>query len=207
MMKAKHTLFYVWVSKVYSSFFLKLAFRKIKFIGDAVTHEDKPVLMIANHFSWWDGFIQIRLNLKVFKKRFHFMMLEEELIKAKTLQKIGACSISKGSRGIIETLQHLITIIQNPDNLYLFFPQGEIQSLYTYPFEFEKGALNYILRRTNRNFQFVLNVNLIDYSSFKRPTLNVYYKAYDVKSDTTADDIEQAYNSFAHECMTKQRSE
>lgn len=207
MIKAKHTSFYVWLADHYSRFFLNLVFRSIRFIGESPEKKDLGVLMIANHFMWWDGFIQMRLNLKIFKKKFHFMMLEEELLKAKVVQKAGACSVSKGSRGIIETLQHLVEVISHPGNLYLFFPQGEIQSIYTYPFKFEKGALNYILKKTSSDFQFVFNVNLIDFASFKRPELSVYYKTYEITDKTTSEDIERDYNDFAQVCMKKQRSE
>jgi len=207
MIKANHTTLYVWLSRIYTRFFLMLAFRNTRYIGTYSNPKNQSILMIANHFSWWDGFIQIRLNLKVFKKRFHFMMLEEQLLKSRILRKVGACSVTKGSRDIIETLKHLIQTINDPNNLYLFFPQGEIQSIYTYPFNFEKGALNYILRKSNRDFQLIFNVNLIDYASFKRPELSVYYKSYLVTATTTADDIEREYNDFANQCLTKQKGE
>lgn len=205
MIKAKHTWFYSWISRIYISFFIEIVFRDIKLIGDSSHDENLPILMIANHFSWWDGFVQMRLNLRVFKRKFYFMMLEEELVKARVLQKVGACSVSKGSRGILETLQHLVEVLKEPGNLYLLFPQGRIESLYTSPYVFEKGGLNYITKNVKNDFQFIFNVNLVDFSSHKRPTLSMYYKTYQMKSSTTADDIEQDYNEFANECLIKQK--
>ena len=163
--------------------------------------------MIANHFSWWDGFIQILLNDRLFKKRYHFMMLEEELDKNRILRRIGASSIQKGSRSALESLQYMLEVVQSPENLFLFFPQGEIQSIYTHQFQFEKGALNYILKKSTRNFQFTFNVNLIDYGSFKRPELSVYFKNFELTETTTAEEIENSYNAFAQECMAKQREQ
>lgn len=207
MIKAKHTRFHIWLSKIYSRFLINIAFRNIRLIGDSSSDKNLPILMIANHFSWWDGFVQIGLNLNVFKKKFHFMMLEEELNKSKILRKIGACSVSKGSRGVIESLQYLVEIIKNPENIYLFFPQGKIESLYTFPYTFEKGALNFILKNVKNDFQFVFNVNLIDYSSHRRPELSIYYKTYDMTHSTTAEEIENDYNEFANACLAKQKSE
>ncbi|MFT4679503.1 MAG: hypothetical protein ACI84C_002688 [Flavobacteriales bacterium] len=207
MIKADHTRFYTWLYEIYSSFLIKLVFRNIRLIGNSSASKNLPILMIANHFSWWDGFIQMRLNLCVFKKKFHFMMLEEEMVKSKILHKAGACSVSKGSRGILETLQHLVEVLKKPENSYLFFPQGGIESLYTYPYTFERGGLNYILKNVKNDFQFVFNVNLVDYSSHKRPELSVYYKTYNLNNSTTAQQVEKDYNEFAHECLIKQKGE
>jgi hypothetical protein len=205
MIKAKHTRFHGWISWLYTSFIIKLVYRDIKLIGHSSNDQDLPILMIANHFSWWDGFIQLRLNLKVFKRKFHFMMLEEELLKARILRNVGACSVSKGSRGIIETLQHVVEVLQEPENLYLLFPQGRIESLYTSPYVFEQGALKYIIKNVQNDFQLVFNVNLVDFASHKRPELCVYFKTYHLTSSTSAADIEKDYNAFAAECMTKQK--
>ena len=98
-------------------------------------------------------------------------------------------------------------VIQNPENLFLFFPEGKIKSIYTEEFKFEKGAINYILKKVTFDFQFVFNVNLIDYSSFKRPEVSVYYKTHKINSNTTATEIEKDYNDFVKECKEKQREE
>ena len=135
------------------------------------------------------------------------MMLEEEMRKARILHKVGACSISKGSRGILGSMQHLVDVIKRPENLYLFFPQGKIESLYTYPYTFEKGGLNYILKKAKNEFMLVFNINLIDYASHKRPQLSIYYKAYEMTSSTTAEEIERDFNAFAYACLAKQKSE
>lgn len=206
MIKPNHTRIHLWLFKIYSNFFLNLAFRNVQLIGEYSDDKNLPVLMIANHFTWWDGIIQMRLNLNTFKKKFYFMMLEEGVLKFKILRRVGACSISKESRDMVETLQHLVEVIKNPENLYLFFPQGKIESIYTYPYKFEKGTLNYIIRKTTNDFQLVFNVNLIDYASYRRPELSIYYKTYEMTGLTTADDIERDYNAFANDCITKQKS-
>jgi len=160
--------------------------------------------MIANHFSFYDGFIQILLNFKTLKRRLHFMMLEEELRKNMQLTKLGACSIDKGKRSSLESLAYAVEILQHKENLFLFFPQGKIESVHTRNFTFEKGLLSYILKKAKNEFQLILNVNLIHYGTNLRPDMCVYYKTYNINSDTTAEDIERAYNSFAKTCFIKQ---
>ena len=207
MIRAEHSRFHIWISVVYTKIALILFFRNVRFIGEVKTDNNLAILMIANHFSWWDGFFQLQLNLKFFKKKYNFMMLEKQMRKDSILRKIGASSIEKGSRSILDSLKYLVEVIQNPENLFLFFPEGKIKSIYTEEFKFEKGAINYVLKKVTFDFQFVFNVNLIDYSSFKRPEVSVYYKTHKINSNTTATEIEKDYNDFVKECKEKQREE
>ena len=207
MIRAEHSRFHIWISVVYTKIALILFFRNVRFIGEVKTDNNLAILMIANHFSWWDGFFQLQLNLKFFKKKYHFMMLEKQMRKDSILRKIGASSIEKGSRSILDSLKYVVEVIQNPENLFLFFPEGKIKSIYTEEFKFEKGAINYILKKVTFDFQFVFNVNLIDYSSFKRPEVSVYYKTHKINSNTTATEIEKDYNDFVKDCKEKQREE
>ena len=207
MIRAEHSRFHIWISVVYTKIALILFFRNVRFIGEVKTDNNLAILMIANHFSWWDGFFQLQLNLKFLKKKYHFMMLEKQMRKDSVLRKIGASSIEKGSRSILDSLKYVVEVIQNPENLFLFFPEGKIKSIYTEEFKFEKGAINYILKKVTFDFQFVFNVNLIDYSSFKRPEVSVYYKTHKINSNTTATEIEKDYNDFVKECKEKQREE
>ena len=207
MIRAEHSRFYIWISVVYTKIALTLFFRNIRFIGEVKTDNNLAILMIANHFSWWDGFFQLQLNFKFFKKKYHFMMLEKQMRKDSILRKIGASSIEKGSRSMLDSLKYVVEVIQNPENLFLFFPEGKIKSIYTEEFKFEKGAIKYVLKKATSDFQFVFNVNLIDYSSFKRPEVSVYYKTHKINSNTTATEIEKDYNDFVKECKEKQREE
>lgn len=203
MIRANHNRFVVKFSNYYTRILVGFFFGKLKYIGH---YEDKglPILMIGNHFSFYDGFIQILLNLKVFKRRFNFMMLEKELRKNMILTKIGACSISKGKRSSLESLDYAVELLQDKENLFLFFPQGKIKSIYTREFIFEKGLLSHILQNAKNDFQLVFNVNLIDYGAKLRPDIHVYYETQSIDSDTNAEALERAFNSFAQACFTKQ---
>lgn len=204
MIKANHT--WLWeriLSKYHTKILIGFFFDSVKYEG---TYEEKglPILMIANHFSFYDGFIQILLNLKIFKRRLHFMMLEKELRKNMQLTKLGACSIVKGKRSSLESLAYAVEILQKKENLFLFFPQGKIQSVHTRNFTFEKGLLSYILKKAKNEFQLVFNINLINYGTNLRPDLCVYYQAFEINVDTTVEDVERAFNDFAKTCFTKQ---
>lgn len=202
MIRAKHSTFVVKFSNYYTKILVGFFFGKLKYMGH---FEDKglPILMIGNHFSFYDGFIQILLNLKVFKRRFNFMMLEKELRKNMLLTKIGACSIAKGKRSSLESLKYAVELLQDKENLFLFFPQGKIKSIYTREFIFEKGLLSYLLENAKNDFQLVFNINLIHYGTNLKPDIHVYYETQHINADTTAEDVESAFNRFAKACFTK----
>jgi len=133
------------------------------------------------------------------------MMLEKELRKNTWLTKIGASSISKGKRSSLQSLDYAVEMLEDKENLFLFFPQGKIESIYTRAFIFEKGLLSYILENAKNDCQLIFNINLINYGTNLKPDLCVYYETQQLSADTTAEDIERAFNHFAKACFTKQR--
>lgn len=203
MIKANHKTFWIKFSNVYSRLLLKFFFRNIRYIGN-YQPDGLPLLMISNHFSWWDGFIQIQLNNAFLNKRFHFMMLEKELRKSMILTNIGAFSIAKGKRSMVESIKYSLEILKDNKNMLLFFPQGRIQSLYTQNFAFELGVLSSLLKKAQKPYQLIFNINLIDYDAKRRPEISVYYKYYPVSETTTAEEIEMSFNEYARECRNEQ---
>ncbi|QCW99719.1 hypothetical protein FGM00_06250 [Aggregatimonas sangjinii] len=206
MIRANHKSHWVKFSRFYTKTLIGFFFGSVKYHGQ---YEEKglPILMISNHFSFYDGFIQILLNLKIYKRRFHFMMLEKELRKNMILTKIGACSISKGKRSSLASLDYAVEVLQDKGNLFLFFPQGRIKSLYTRQFSFEKGLLSHILENVKNDFELVFNVNLIHYGTNLKPDICVYYETQQINADTDAKAVENAFNRFAKACFTKQGAE
>ncbi len=204
MIQADHT----WAGKAVCEFcsgvMLNRAFRDIRFIPSGEPLTDGPVLVVANHFSWWDGFIQYRLNREKWHRRFHVMMLEEQLKRNRILQHAGAFSVRKHSREVIGSLEYCAGLLQDNKNLVLLFPQGEIQSLYTTDFYFEKG-LGYLLRHAATDFQLVFNVNLVDYFSHRKPSLSVYWKNDGGAAGRELKEVEAGFNSFYRACILKQK--
>ncbi|MCD8072822.1 MAG: lysophospholipid acyltransferase family protein [Alistipes sp.] len=166
-------------------------------------HTRYPLLMFANHISWWDGFVQYRLNKEVFGKKLHVMMLEQELIRHKLINRCGCFSIRKNSRSIIESLRYSAKVLENPANMVLMFPQGSIRSLYTTDIDFESGAL-YLMKIIGNEYRVIFNVNLIDYGPYKKPSLDIYHQAVDPSNIGDPEGIGGLYNRFYRKCLTSQ---
>ncbi|MFO8192128.1 MAG: lysophospholipid acyltransferase family protein [Bacillota bacterium] len=132
-----------------------------------------PVLLIANHFSWWDGFLARYAVTKTLKKKVFVMMLEEELSKHPFLRKVGAFSIRRNSRSASQSIQYARQILQKPDHLLLIFPQGKFQSSHQYPLDFEEGWFR-ILQGAPENTRVVFLAALTDYFTYRRPGLYIH---------------------------------
>jgi len=202
MISAKPYAYYSRVLSFYIRFILKKNFREIKIIGDAKL-TDKAILLIGNHFSWWDGFFAYHLNRRVFGKRPFVMMLEEQLNKNPYLRGLGAFSIKKGSKSMIQSLEYASDILRKSGNLLLIFPQGKIHSAYQFSQDFEKGWFR-IIKNANTGISIIFMVNLVEYLEEKKPTVFMYYKSYPGNDHETPETIEKEFNLFLQSCMDDQ---
>ncbi|MGQ1891419.1 lysophospholipid acyltransferase family protein [Thermophagus sp. OGC60D27] len=199
MIKARHHPFFVYFFQLYVRVLMRLHFRRVEMEGDLTLHSKSPLLIVSNHFSWWDGFIILYLNQKWWNKKFHVMMLEEQLINRKFLSRIGAFSIKRHHPSSIRSVRYALDILRDPNNLLLIYPQGDIHSLHQRPLKFQAGA-EFFLSASEASLKMV--VVLVDYFSSPRPSLYIYVK--DLTNESSQQNLEQAFNNFMNECIQKQ---
>ncbi|MDD4755336.1 MAG: lysophospholipid acyltransferase family protein [Prolixibacteraceae bacterium] len=196
MIKATHHFFLYPFFEWYGQFLMKLHFSNIRITGN-FTRGDLPVLVISNHFSWWDGFFISTLNRTTFHKKFHVMMLEEQLLKHWYFRHTGGYSIKTNSKSCIESLRYTTELLKKPENMITFFPQGRFESVYTQPLNFRKG-IEWVLKHLNNDIQVIFTANLVEYFSSAKPELYIYFKEYAYQNkDITA--LQQDYNHFYKE--------
>jgi hypothetical protein len=203
MIPARHKRFFVAFFDHYSRWMIRGHFRKVDIIP-RMEQISGPVLLIGNHFSWWDGFIACYLNREVFHKKLHIMMLEKQLRPRMFLNKAGAYSIRKGSRDMLRSLQYTAELLHDRHNLVVMYPQGEFQSLHAFPLRFERG-MGKILALSPGEFQIVFYAALIDYFEHRKPGLTLYLHTLDPYSGNTTEDLESAYNVFLSGCIARQK--
>jgi len=200
ILKAKHNI-------IIYNFFRNYAIRKTNKVFDKVFFDgnfedkNKPILLIANHVSWWDGFWLMYLNRKMLHRKFHFMMLENQLKKFWFFNYTGGFSINKQSKSIIETLNYTLDLLKDSNNLIIIFPQGKITSKYESNIKFEKG-LDWIIKRA-MEIQILQVVNLVDYFSNPKPSLYVYFKEYKISENNK--NIDQSFQQFYNQSIEKQK--
>lgn len=161
-------------------------FQTVKFNSVDVDPE-RSVLLIANHFSWWDGFLMYYLNHKVLRKRFHVMVIEETMQHVGFFKYMGAFSVSKNSREMLASLNYAAQLLNDPNNMVLIFPQGKLYSNFVDEVDFQKGLMK-IMQLAAGKFQAILAATFIENLQYKKPTVNVY-----LKEESNFADVHSAY--------------
>ena len=199
MIKANHSACQKWLMNSYINYIIHNDFREIIYTNNSQP-DNRSILLIANHFSWWDGFFAWHLNEKILKKNFHIMMLEQELKKRMFFSRVGAFSVNVNSRSVIESIDYTSNLLSNTNNLVTMFPQGKLGSHHYWEVKFRKG-IERILQKAN-NTRVVFAVFLVDYYGNRKPTVTVTLKDYEGSS--SLHEIENAYNSLLMNCIQNQ---
>ncbi len=177
--------------EAYIKFIVARNFSNINF-NNLVLDKNKPVLLIANHSGFWDGFLMHYINRQLFKKRFHVMLLERTSKRIPILKYAGAFSINKNSRDIITSLNFAAQLLNDPQNLVLIFPQGKLYSNFITQLEFEKGVMK-VIEKAQDKFQLIYSTIFIEYFTNKKPQANIYLKH---ATDIAFADIEQLQTDY-----------
>lgn len=200
MLKSRHHFIVYPFFQHYTRYLLKTRYHTVS-IENHFADNGNAVLLIGNHVGWWDGFWAMYLNLKVLKRKFHFMMLEEQLLRYRFFNYTGAFSVDKGSRSVVESIRYASELLNDCKNMLLMYPQGRLHSMYEHHFQFEKG-IERILKNRERKVQVVFSANLVDCFTEPKPSLSIYTENYE--GAFTVEALEQAYNDFYTRCLEKQ---
>jgi hypothetical protein len=188
-----------WILNKYIGFILYSDFREILITGE-IRPDNRSILLISNHFSWWDGFFAWYLNQKLFRKRFNIMMLEHELAKHMFFSRVGAFSIDQKSRGIIESLNFCSKILRQSSNMLVFYPQGKFSSQHQQEVTFKKG-IERVLSQT-LDTRVIFAAFLTDYYGYRKPTLTIALKEY--HGIHTLSEMEKGFNEHLRQSVNNQ---
>jgi 1-acyl-sn-glycerol-3-phosphate acyltransferase len=101
-----------------------------------------PIVLVANHTSWWDGFllrdVQRRLRPRA---PFHVVMREDELRRHPAFRLMGALPLRAGSLSSTRALVRSVRAIsaRHRDAVFAWFPQGAIWPSGRRPLGFRRG--------------------------------------------------------------------
>lgn len=205
MIKPTRYLLTDWFWQKYFSYIIRSDFNAFQFNTDIDINPDRAVLILGNHFSWWDGFFLSHLNYLFFHKKFHVMMLEEQLREHTYLRLAGAFSMNKKGKKLIECLNYTSQLLENPENIVVIFPQGKIESMHITHVRFEKG-IKRIIDNCRKEIQVIFSVALIDYTSQRKPALQLYLKEFTYKYSYSLQDLEAGFNHHYKEALVCQQS-
>lgn len=185
-----------WLFGRYITYILRRNFHQINF-NKVSLHPDKAILLVANHYSWWDGFVFYYLNKVLFRKKLHVMVLEETLKQWPFMRHLGAFSIKRGAKDMATSLSYAAGVLGEPGSLLLMFPQGKLCSNFIEDVSFQKG-LAVILEKASANFECVLAASFTENFACKKPSVTVYLKGLNTP-DITGQDVSRAYQEHYNE--------
>ena len=181
--------FFTWyISRIIANDFSSFTFNKVD------VDKSKAILLVANHFSWWDGFLMYQLNRLVFKKNFHVLVTEKNYKNVGFLKYLGAFPVKKKSRSMMESLNYAGGLLNDQKNLVLVFPQGRLFSNHVEEVRFEKGLM-YIVNASQKNFQYLLSASFVDYFEKRKPSVTCYLRTCNGAEFASIDSIKTAYNN------------
>ncbi|MGI8639214.1 MAG: lysophospholipid acyltransferase family protein [Pyrinomonadaceae bacterium] len=142
MLEAKKSAWFETIFSIYNRNLLKRRFHSLQVSGLDFLREknaEMPLIIYANHSSWWDGLAAFEISRKT--KLDSFMMMEEKQLKKLFLfRKLGAFSVVRENpRKAVESINYAVNLLKKTDRTLWIFPQGEILPNDARPLKFYNG--------------------------------------------------------------------
>lgn len=201
MVKPKKNFFVRQILHSYVRWIVGRHFHEVLF-DKVEVDENRSILLLANHFSFWDSLILYTVCRKQLKKRFYVLVREDTTAQLRYLKYGGAFSINRKSRDMLQSLDYAAELLNDPKNLVLIFPQGKLHSNFVQDIHFEKG-IRKVMDKAQGKFQLIFAATFIQYLKHKKPTATVYLKVGN-DSDGDFEKLKNAYQQHYNETKLQQ---
>jgi 1-acyl-sn-glycerol-3-phosphate acyltransferase len=153
MLEANKSSWFEKIFRIYNRNLLKRYFHSLHVLGLNMLSnklEDKPLIIFANHSSWWDGLVVFEV-LSRYNFENYVMMEEKHLLKLPFFRKLGAFSVVRENpREAFKSINYISGLLsENPSRVLLIFPQGQILPNDFRPIKFYSGVSR-IIQRTGK---------------------------------------------------------
>lgn len=161
------------------------------------------ILLLTNHFSWWDGFFANYAAFNNLKRRLFIMMQHDHFVNHWYFKYLGAFSMKKGSREMLESLTYSANLLNNPENLVTIFPQGELCSNHIKHIHIEKG-IERLIKQIKGPCQVVYQCTLIDYFESLKPRAYIHHFNCGIAGEISFEELKQRINDFHQQALKNQ---
>ena len=161
------------------------------------------VLLLTNHFSWWDGFFANYAAFNNLKRRLFIMMQHDHFVNHWYFKYLGAFSMKKGSREMLESLTYSAGLLSNPENLVTIFPQGELCSNHITYIHIENG-IDRLIKQIKGPCQIVYQCTLIDYFEGLKPRAYIHHFDCGVAGEIPFEELKRCINDFHQQALKNQ---
>jgi hypothetical protein len=163
---------------------------------------------MCNHFSFWDGFWAAYLALNAINKQqelkgFYIMVLKKQMQMNPWLKYFGCFSVAPGTTTVIESLNYSAQLLDNPGNLVLIFPQGNLESNHVRNIVMKDG-INTVIPKIKGDCQLIWSSNLIEYFENLKPSVYFHLLDAGTNHDFKFAEFDKRVNSHHKEAIKKQ---
>jgi len=202
MITHKNSTFLKALFAPYVAYRLRRSFKVVK-PGPIDILPGHSVLLLCNHFSWWDGFWAGYITHNYFKRDFYIMMQEDHLQKRSFFRYVGGFSIKKGSKEVITSLQYAANLLSDPKNSVTVFPQGELVSNHTNEINMERG-IDYLVKKINGDCQIIYYSAFIDYFESLKPSVYFHLLNCGTNHDFDYEKVKDIINAHHKQALKNQ---
>jgi 1-acyl-sn-glycerol-3-phosphate acyltransferase len=203
MIPAQRKKFLADIFARYMHYRMRKAFNRLVIAKNIEVKPGHSVLLLCNHFGWWDGLWANYLAYWHLFRKSYIMMQEDHLQARMWLNHCGAFSINRSSREMIRSLQHGAKLLDDPENVVIVFPQGELISNHVTDIKVEKG-IERLIKNIKGPCQIIYNCALIEYFESLKPS--VFFHLYDcgVAGEVPFDELSANINTFHQQALKAQ---
>ncbi len=150
MLEANKSLWFEKIFSIYNRNLIKRRFNSLR-VADFENFRERdlkiPLIVYANHSSWWDGLIAFEIS-RLAKLDFFIMMEEKQLKLMPLFRKLGAFSVVRESPFQAgKSLKYAVKLLTEKSSRTLWiFPQGEILPNDTRPLSIYGGLEKIVAR-------------------------------------------------------------
>ena len=149
MIAARKSLWFERLFALYNRRLIKRRFASLRVAGLEHLRErptDAPLLLYANHSSWWDVLVSVRLN-QLCGLDAYGMMEERQLRQYKFFRRLGAFSVVReDARAAVASIRYAADLLRAGNRALWIFPQGITAPNDTRPLKLFTGAARVIQR-------------------------------------------------------------
>ncbi len=105
-----------------------------------------PLLLYANHSSWWDGLVAFQIGYA--NQLEQYLMMEEKQLRAYPLfRRLGCFSVVReDARQALRSIKYASELLKNSNRALWILPQGEIKPNDIRPLAFQSGTAHIVKR-------------------------------------------------------------
>ncbi len=189
MLEANKSAWFENIFAVYNRNLIKRRFHSLQVSGlDFLQCKNAniPLIIYANHSSWWDGLVAFEISRKAELDSF-IMMEEKQLQNLFLFRKLGAFSVVRENpREAVKSIKYAAKLLENPHRTLWVFPQGEILPNDLRPLSFYNG-LSKIIEKSGKVFAVPLAIRY-EFSGEFKPQIFVKISSSElIKADENFD--------------------